>query len=145
MEATAAFDDVALHTFTGGSPAPAEELRRRYERQVVGHSPDGSSGWLNWLLRRRDDDRLVGTVQATLHREADGLVAELAWVVVTAAQGQGLARDAATAMAGWLREQGVHRLVAHVHPEHAASMAVARALDLHPTGMVVDGEVRWST
>ena len=138
------FDDVALHAFTGGSPASADELRSRYARQVAGHSPDGGQGWLNWLLRRLDDGRLVGTVQATLHREADGLVAELAWVVATAAQGTGLAREAATAMAGWLHEQGVHRLVAHVHPDHAASMAVARALGLHPTGVVVDGEVRWS-
>lgn len=143
-EAAVAFDDVALHTFTGGRPATAEELHRRYARQVVGHSPDGSQGWLNWLLRSRADGRLVGTVQATVQRDDTGLVAEVAWVVATAHQGRGLAREAATAMAGWLREQGVGRLVAHVHPAHGASTGVARALALHPTGTVVDGEVRWT-
>jgi len=143
-EAAAAFDDVALHAFTGGRPASVEELRARYARQVAGHSPDGSEGWLNWLLRRRADGRLVGTVQATLHREPVGLVAELAWVVATAAQGQGLAREAATAMAGWLRAQGAHRFMASVHPDHRASIGVARALGLQPTDTVVDGEVCWS-
>jgi hypothetical protein len=34
-EAAQAFDDVALHQYTGGSPASAEQLRSRYERQVV--------------------------------------------------------------------------------------------------------------
>jgi len=143
-EAAAAFDDVALHGFTGGRPATAEELRRRYARLVLGHSPDDAAGWLNWSVRLRTDGRLVGTVQATLRRDDEGLAAELAWVVVTAHQRQGLAREAATAMAGWLREQGVQRLIAHVHPGHAASMGVARALGLHPTGTVVDGEVRWT-
>lgn len=144
-EAATAFSDVALHAFTGGAPAGAGELCRRYARQVVGHSPDGQQGWLNWSLRRRDDGRLVGTVQATLHRGAGGaLAAELAWVVATPDQGVGLAREAATAMAGWLREQGVDRLLASVHPGHAASMGVARALGLRPTAAVVDGEVRWA-
>jgi len=143
-EAAVAFDDVSLHTFTGGQPATAEELRRRYARQVVGHSPDGTEDWLNWMLRVRTSGRLAGTVQATVHRDDAGLVAEVAWVVVTTHQGQGLAGEAARAMAGWLREQGVDRLVAHVHPGHSASGGVARALGLRPTGTVVDGEVRWA-
>ena len=144
-EAGAAFDDPALHAFTGGQPATVEELRRRYARQVVGHSPDGRAGWLNWLLRLRTGGRLVGTVQTTVHREDDGLVAELAWVVATAHQGEGLASEAAGAMAGWLREHGVRRLVAHVHPDHGASTGVARTLGMQPTGTLVDGEVRWTT
>ena len=143
-EAAAAFDDLALHAFTGGRPATAEELAHRYARQVVGHSPDGSQDWLNWLLRRRADGRLVGTVQATVQRDGAALVAEVAWVVATAHQGQGLAGEAAGAMAGWLRAQGVTRLVAHVHPGHRASIGVARAIGLHPTGTLVDGEVRWT-
>jgi len=46
-------------------------------------------------------------------------------------------------MVGWLRNCGVDRLVAHVHPEHRASIGVARALGLTPTATVVDGEIRW--
>ena len=145
-EAAPALDDAGLHAFTGGFPASADELRDRYARQVVGHSADGSEGWLNWVLRHRDDGALVGTVQATVRRAADGdREAELAWVVTTARQGTGLAGEAASAMAGWLRTTGVQRLVAHVHPDHAASAGVARGIGLHPTSTVVDGEVRWSS
>ena len=144
-EAAVVLADPALHAFTGGAPATAGGLRERYARQSAGHSPDGGEGWLNWMLRRRDDGLLVGTVQATLRRDADDLLeAELAWVVATAHQGTGLAREAAAAVAGWLAGQGVSRLVAHVHPAHAASMGVARAIGLHATTTTVDGEVRWS-
>jgi len=145
-ETAAALDDAGLHTFTGGSPATAGELRDRCARQVVGHSADGGEGWLNWVLRRRDDGALVGTAQATVRRAADGArEAELAWVVATVHQGAGHAREAAAVVSHWLRAQGVHRLVAHVHPGHTASMGVARAIGLHPTSTVVDGEVRWSS
>lgn len=43
----------------------------------------------------------------------------------------------------WLRQASVQTLIAHVHPEHEASKAVARAVGLVPTETVVDGEVRW--
>jgi RimJ/RimL family protein N-acetyltransferase len=38
---------------------------------------------------------------------------------------------------------GVRRVVAYIHPEHTASMGVARALALAPTGERVDGEIVW--
>ncbi|WP_137754776.1 GNAT family N-acetyltransferase [Agrococcus sp. SGAir0287] len=139
-EAAVAFDDVALHAFTGGAPATADELRSRYARQVAGRSPDGSQLWCSWMVR--DASRvLVGTVQATV--AGDGSTAEVAWVVATDHQGRGIATEAAVALAAWLRARGVHELVAHVHPEHAASVAVARAIGLAPTTTIVDGEVRW--
>jgi RimJ/RimL family protein N-acetyltransferase len=139
-EAARAFADARLHAFTGGAPADEEALRDRYTRQVAGHSPDGTQTWLNWMLRRRDTAELVGTVQATV----SGETAELAWVVAVPHQGHGFAVEAAQAMAGWLRGSGVRRFVAHIHPDHAASAGVARALGLAPTGTVVDGEVRWA-
>ncbi|WP_448625152.1 GNAT family N-acetyltransferase [Geodermatophilus sp. URMC 64] len=139
-EAARVFDDERLHRFTGGTPATEAQLRERYARQVTGRSPDGSEVWLNWMLRRRDTGELVGTVQATVR----GRTAELAWVVAVAHQGQGYAREAALATAVWLRGQGISRFAAHIHPDHAASAGVARALGLSPTGTVVDGETRWT-
>ncbi|MCK2141665.1 GNAT family N-acetyltransferase, partial [Streptomyces sp. WAC00276] len=38
---------------------------------------------------------------------------------------------------------GVPTVVAHVHPEHAASVAVASAAGLRPTPHWQDGERRW--
>lgn len=150
-EAALAFDDVRLHAWTGGSPASLAELESRYRRQAVGHSPDGTQGWLNWMVHRhaygdRSGGPLVGTVQTTLQRSPDTgeLEAYVAWVVAFGEQGHGYAREAALAMARWLRTRGVGRLAAYVHPRHEASQRVARALGLAPTDVTRDGEVRWS-
>ncbi|MER8061767.1 MULTISPECIES: GNAT family N-acetyltransferase [unclassified Streptomyces] len=144
-EAVAFLDDVRLHTWTGGTPAPLAELAARYRRQCAGHSPDGRYGWLNWMLRRRADGLLVGTVQATLSRpDEGGTEAELAWVIGVDHQGAGYGREGARTMAGRLGAHGVNRLIAHIHPGHEASTGVARALGLRPTDRTLDGEIRWS-
>ena len=57
--------------------------------------------------------------------------------------GEGLATEAAAAAMAWLRDQGVTRFVAHVHPDHRASSAVARHLGLAATEARRHAEVRW--
>ncbi|QFY14836.1 GNAT family N-acetyltransferase [Nonomuraea phyllanthi] len=126
--------DPGLHTFIGGEPLTAQELRARYERLVA-----GPPGWRNWVVWSREEERLVGYVQATI----DGGSAEIAWVIGTPWQGRGLATAAATALVGRLAEQGIGTVVAHIHPDHAASAAVATAAGLRPTDRWHDGEVRW--
>jgi len=138
-------DDVGLHTFIGGAPATRDELKGRYIRQVVGRSPDGSQRWLNWVVRRRDSGQAVGTTQATVSEHDAGLTADVAWVIGASQQRQGYAQEAAKVMVRWLRHQGVEVVVAHLHPQHQASIAVARAVGLAPTDTVVDGEVRWQS
>jgi RimJ/RimL family protein N-acetyltransferase len=135
-------DDPALHRFIGGEPATLEALRARFVRQLRGGPPDGSARWLNWVVRAGGEE--VGMVQATVVERDAGLLAEVAWIVAVPYQGRGYARAAAVALAGWLRAQGVGELCAHIHPEHAASMGVARAIGLHPTDARRDGEVRWA-
>ncbi|MGW3847268.1 GNAT family N-acetyltransferase [Streptomyces fagopyri] len=148
-ELAAVLADPELHTFTGGAPGTPESLRSRHERLVAG-SPDPAVLWCNWVLRLRgaenggrdgsDGGRLVGTVQATV----TGGTAEVAWVVGTRWQGRGFASEAARELVARLGgEPGVRTVVAHVHPDHLASAAVAAAAGLAPTGIVHEGEVRW--
>ncbi|WP_329279540.1 GNAT family N-acetyltransferase [Streptomyces sp. NBC_00691] len=132
--------DPALHAFIGGAPSALPELRARYERLVAG-SPDPAAVWGNWVVRLRAEDRLTGTVQATVTE--GGRVAEVAWVTGTEWQGRGIAREAAEGLVALLVEQGARTIVAHVHPDHAASAAVAAAAGLTPTDRVEDGEIRW--
>lgn len=94
-------------------------------------------------MRRCCDRQAVGAVQATVAETGDGLSAEIAGVVATAHQGRGYAREAAEAMVSWLREQGAGNIVAHIHPDHQASAAMARAVGLAPTSTLEDGELRW--
>ena len=44
-------------------------------------------------------------------------------------QRQGYAQEAAQRMVDWLRQNGVGDVVAHIHPDHHASSAVARPAD----------------
>jgi catechol 2,3-dioxygenase-like lactoylglutathione lyase family enzyme len=53
------------------------------------------------------------------------------------------AKEAAVTMVSWLRSPGVRVLVAHVHPDHHASQAVASGLGLARTGTWHDGEEQW--
>lgn len=142
-EMAAVLSDPALHTFIGGTPAGPQDLRSRYRRWTAG-SPDPAVTWLNWVVLLRAEDRLTGTVQATIAAADGGPVAEVAWVVGTPWQGRGIATEAARGLVGWLGLGPVRRIVAHVHPGHHASAAVAAAAGLEPTGERQDGEVRWA-
>ncbi|MFF2328353.1 MULTISPECIES: GNAT family N-acetyltransferase [unclassified Streptomyces] len=140
-EMAAVLDDPALHTYTGGAPETVDELTARYERWSAG-SPDPGVAWWNWVLRVREEDRLAGYVQATVQaRDAE---AEIAWVIGTRRQGRGYAKEAAAGLVARLLETEVVRtVVAHIHPDHAASAAVAAAAGLVPTQEWCDGERRW--
>ncbi len=103
-------------------------------------SPDGAELWLNWVLRRRDDGRAVGYVQATV---GDGDAA-IAWTVGTAFQRQGFATEAGHALIAWLRDNlGVPLIVGSVHPDNIASQTAARRIGLRPTDRRHEGEVVW--
>ena len=52
-------------------------------------------------------------------------------------------RGAARTLITWLGQQSVQTVIAHIHPGHQASAAVAAAAGLSPTGQLQDGEMRW--
>ena len=57
---------------------------------------------------------------------------------------QGRSRfEGMSAAIAWLRANDVHSFHAHIHPDHAASKAVAARLDFEPTGSIRNGEVCW--
>jgi RimJ/RimL family protein N-acetyltransferase len=131
----------AVYEFIGGQPESVEALRSRVTAQARGWSADGSEQWLNWVVVADGDP--VGTVQATIRGGPDEGRAEVAWVISPGYQGRGYATAAAALLVEWLREQGVVGVMAHIHPDHVASQAVARSLGLRPTAVVLDGETRW--
>jgi RimJ/RimL family protein N-acetyltransferase len=150
--------DPALYRFIGGGPPTLAELTRRYRAQVGGRSADGRERWHNWIVRERRGGVAMGFVQATVTDgaapgaapgdgdAADGagpLEAEVAWLIGTPWQGRGYASEAAAALVAWLGAAGVGSIVAHVHPDHHGSAAVARRAGLEPTEVFVDGERAW--
>ncbi len=140
---TTVLSDPSIYEFIGGAPPDQRALRRRYEAQIVGTSPDRSESWLNWIVRRTADEAAVGYAQATI--KAATRTAEIAWVIGAPWQGHGYATMAARALIVHLREKDVTRLTAHIHPRNLASQRVAAHAGLHPTPRTVDGEVEWES
>lgn len=141
-EMSEVLSDPGLHAFIGGAPDSPEALRSRYARMVAG-SPEPGVRWWNWVIRLRDDGCLVGTVQATVTPSTPGPTAEIAWVIGTPWQGRGIATEAAGALVAWLTARPIPTVIAHIHPDHLASAAVATAAGLTPTPAWHDGERRW--
>ncbi|SEP10223.1 GNAT family N-acetyltransferase [Actinacidiphila rubida] len=141
-EMATVLSDPGLHTFIGGAPDTAEALRARYERWAAG-SPDPAESWCNWVISLRGAACLTGTLQATITADDRGATGEIAWVVGTPWQRRGIAAEAARGLVAWLRTHPVHTVVAHIHPDHTASAAVATAAGLSPTDQWHDGEIRW--
>lgn len=143
--------DRALYAFYAVEASPSlDDLRTRYSRWAAGTSPDGRETWCTWILRDRSSGACSGFVQATVRREER--TAELAWVVGTAYQGRGFAREAAGAvldavLAGThvdVPRQPVARIEAHIAPGNEPSERVAAAIGLVPTSeRDPDGEVLW--
>ncbi|WP_253202144.1 GNAT family N-acetyltransferase [Subtercola sp. PAMC28395] len=143
VEMEAVLSSTSLYEFTGENPPSLAELQERYARQVTGRSADGSQLWFNWVIRDPGSARAMGFVQATVSPNAGAMVAELAWLVGTRDQGNGFATEAALAVRQWLSSRDVVSFAASIHPEHGASMAVARRLGLHRTDLLSGGEVIW--
>jgi hypothetical protein len=100
-------DDASLHAFTGGAPLSAAALAARFARLAVRRSPGGEQIWGNRVPRIRAAGAAAGTAQAT--RPAGGPAAgpaEVAWVVVRAAQGRGYASKPRAASSRCCRRPG---------------------------------------
>jgi|SRR6266496_3344561 len=143
-EMASVLGDQRLHEFIGGRPATLAGLRDRYARLAAG-SPDPDEVWLNWIVRRRSDAQAVGTVQATIVTRDERSTANVAWIIGVDWQSQGFASEAARALIDWLTRHGADEVVAHIHPDHRASAAVAARAGLRPTDEQADGEQVWRT
>jgi RimJ/RimL family protein N-acetyltransferase len=133
--------DPALGRWTCDEPpADVHALRTTCEMWSSRRSFDGGELWLNWVARRREDDRAIGHLQATVGEEGTAV----AWVIATPFQGQGFATEAARALIDWLlADLRVSPIVASIHPGNVASQTVARRIDMRPTERLDGGEVIW--
>ncbi|MCM3556821.1 GNAT family N-acetyltransferase [Janibacter melonis] len=129
-----------LYTHIGGTPPTEEQLSKLYAHQTVGHSPDGSQEWMNWIVLTQEGEP-VGYVQAS--RAVGSATAEIAWVIGAPWQGRGYASAAVALMLEELASRGIEEVVADIHPANKPSEGVARRIGMEATDQVVDGETRW--
>ena len=101
--------DPAIYRYENQPPASLDALTQRFQRLEARQSPDGSQQWLNWVLRQRSDDQLIGYVQATVQADGRALVA---YELASRHWGQGLGSEAVQAMldelaGGWQVSQAL--------------------------------------
>jgi ribosomal-protein-alanine N-acetyltransferase len=94
-------------------------------------------GYGPWALRDRVSDGFVGRaglLRATLEGEE---VVEIAWSLLPACWGTGLATEAATASVERARGLGLHNVIARTLPTNVASRRVMEKAGLAPAGETV--------
>jgi RimJ/RimL family protein N-acetyltransferase len=119
----------------------AAGLRQRFARWETRRSPDGQQAWLNWIVRAADDERPLGWLQATV----SGNAARVAYALLPAERGAGVASEALRALVRWLTDrQGVSSVTAEIDDANVASGRVAAAAGFERTDRRSGGETVWS-
>lgn len=87
----------SVYRHIGGLPAAQAEVSDWLRRTLAGPSPQQPpQRWLNYVMRRSPGGAPLGLLQATLHQD----IAEVAYLLVPSAWGQGLAGEGLC----WLHE-----------------------------------------
>ena len=125
-----------------GSAASLQDVRARIRRWERRRSPDGAEVWLNWTLRLKHDQTVVGRMQATVTERW----ADMAWVIGRRFRKLGYATEAARRIAAWLLDFfNLEEVRATIQPDNTASQGVARNLGMRRTGeRTSDGDEVWT-
>jgi RimJ/RimL family protein N-acetyltransferase len=129
--------DPRLYEFLDSEPPHTVEiLETQYRRWEPRRSPDGTQEWLNWAARLRGGD-YIGWLQATVYENRR---ADLAYLVFIPHQRQGFALEACRAVVSHVcSEHHARSIRATIDPKNAASIALAKRLDLTPDGGNANG------
>lgn len=142
----------AVVRFIGGAPLSREAAWIRFLRQIgLWHH----LGFGFFALEDKATGAFIGEagfhdLHRTLTPSIEGTM-EAGWGLVTTSQGQGLAEEAMSAALAWGDRHGTGaRMTCMIHPEHAASLHVARKLGFaefarstyHESPMVLMGRPR---
>ncbi|WP_374441473.1 GNAT family N-acetyltransferase [Stella sp.] len=127
VEAIMAMDaDPEVRRYLG--PVDPDEHRAHVTRRIVDRVPD------IWAVERRTAPGLIGL--CSIAPRPDGKGKQINWRLARSAWGWGLATEAAAAVLRHaLADPAAYGpLVAIIHPDNAASIAVARRLGMQPVG-----------
>ena len=117
----------ALYQYLDHGPPPsAEHVRGVYERLEQRVSPDGSQGWLNWVVCLGSSGTPMGFVQAT---RVSARTAWVAYLLGSAYWGRGHAHAATAAMLEHLASRhAITEFLATVEKENLRSVALLSRL-----------------
>lgn len=120
--------DPGIYAFIPEEPPSSEEaLRARIARLVKGPEPAIRELWFNWVVRTKDEGKIVGSLQSTLY--VDRRSASVAYLFGPAYWGHGFAREGVGAVLGWLRARRDVRVIeALVDARNLRSIRLLRGL-----------------
>ena len=143
----AALDDESVGRYINGPDVTTlEALETRIQFLAAGHSPSNpEEQWVNVVVLRRDDDVVLGRVEATVLDER----AEIAYLFGPSFWGQGYATEATRWLIDHLRARfDVQQIWASIHHENVASQRLVERVGLRrvppPTSALMsydDGDV----
>jgi RimJ/RimL family protein N-acetyltransferase len=131
----AIYSDADAMTWWSHAPHDAvEQTRDRVTRNV------STADWRAWAVTLKGDDTAIGTLAA--HEKRQGKVVEIGYALVRAQWGQGLAREAVSALITRLFAEGNRRVFADTDPDNRASNHLLQTL-----GFTREGHLRgeWET
>ena len=118
-------------------PRSIEDLQSRIDRQVIGRSPDGAETWLNWVIRDRENNALVGYTQATIRDRS----ADIGYHVFPTYWRQGLATIALRATLSVLfATTSIEEVHAFVDTRNMASVALLKKLGFDCLRIIVEAD-----
>ncbi|MCY3911824.1 MAG: GNAT family N-acetyltransferase [Chloroflexi bacterium] len=125
-----------------GPDVSLQRVRARIRQWERRRSPDGAEVWLNWTLRLKLDQSVVGRMQATVADQR----ADMAWVIGRRFRNRGYATEAGRCIAAWLLGFfNLGEVRATIHPENPASQGVATNLGMRRSGKRTnDGDEVWA-
>jgi RimJ/RimL family protein N-acetyltransferase len=127
-------DEVAMRWWSHGPLSAVEESRAKVRQALA------ATDWRMWAITLVGDDTAIGTLNA--HAKRQGGVAEIGYSLTRAHWGNGLAREAVTALLDQLFAEGNRRVFADTDPDNAASNRLLETL-----GFTLEGRLRgeWET
>ena len=121
--------DESIYTYMPDDPPELNQLKKKYSFWENRVSPDQTEFWLNWIITKKATQEIIGTVQATVHRENHG--ASVAYTIGVQFQGQGYGTEAVRSMIHHLKENyQVCRVKAWIDTRNSASIRLVEKVGM---------------
>jgi [ribosomal protein S5]-alanine N-acetyltransferase len=119
-------------------PKDIDELKARYARLKTRFSPDKSQMWLNWVLRQKADNSLIGRFEATIYEDETACIA---YELCSRFWGKGFAYEASEKLIDTLkREYQVTKVKANVDTRNSSSIRLLEKLNFQKVNFIKNAD-----
>ncbi|MFA4914709.1 MAG: GNAT family N-acetyltransferase [Burkholderiaceae bacterium] len=131
-------DDLLYRYIPTNPPESVSALINRYQILDRGASSNGEERWVNWFMRERGTNKLVGLIECTIFNSN---VAQLAYFVFTNHQGKGFAREGCRAALDVLASTySVSEVRAYIDTRNTSSISLVQKLGFHCSEYIVGAD-----